>query len=76
MWEKEKLLIMNNFSFSHSVLKRFFPKGIKSHHYLVNIEPDDEILDLSNLQTHKNKAIFGKGLKGYFLKVIQSWDCV
>ena len=27
MWEKEKLLITSNFSFSHSVFKRFFSQG-------------------------------------------------
>ena len=27
LWEKEKLLVMNNFSFSHSVFKRLVSQG-------------------------------------------------
>ena len=38
VWEKEKLLIMSNFSFSHTVFKRL------------------------ELQTRKNKCLFGKEL--------------
>ena len=41
LWEREKLLIMSNFSFFNSVFKRLVP------------------------QTHKNKGLFGKGLKMY-----------
>ena len=29
LWEKEKLLVMSNFSFSHSVFKRFVSQGHK-----------------------------------------------
>ena len=39
LWEKEKLLLTSNFSFSHGVFKRLV------------------------LQIHKNKGLFGKGLK-------------
>ena len=39
LWDKKKLLVMSNFSFSHSVFKRLV------------------------VQTHKNKGLFGKGLK-------------
>ena len=52
MWEKEKLLVTSNFSFSHSVFKRLglethmnkglFGKGLK-----VNLLPSDSIFDLS-----------------------------
>ena len=38
-WEKEKLLFMSKFSFSHIVFKRL------------------------EMQTHKNRGFFGKGLK-------------
>ena len=32
LWEKEKLHVTSNFSFSHSVFKRLFPRGLKRCH--------------------------------------------
>ena len=57
LWEKEKLLVTSNFSFSHSVFKRFvlqtrknqglLVKGIKKariHFYTVNHFPGKELI--------------------------------
>ena len=52
-WEKEKLLITSNFSFSHSVFqKACFPGVSKSVVVweLINSLPDDQVLDWSNLK--------------------------
>ena len=49
MWEKEKLLVTSNFSFSHSVFNR------------------------PVLQTRENQGLFGKGLKPYKGKGLQSY---
>ena len=49
LWEKEKLLVPSNFSFSHNVLKKrvlqthknqgFFGKGLKNKHKIPLINP-------------------------------------
>ena len=54
MWEKEKLLVTSNFSFSRIVFKRFVLKNVKSQARACfgRVKPftDDKILALSKLK--------------------------
>ena len=52
LWEKEKLLLTSNFSFSHSVFKRVTSNFSFSH----------SVFKRPVLQTRTNQGLFGKGL--------------
>ena len=71
LWEKEKLLVRSNSSFSHSVFKRrvlqtrksqgLFGKGLKIYPVLtilrVNSLPNDKVLDWSKLKAFADDKI-------------------
>ena len=75
LWEKEKLLITSNFSFSHSVFKRLLLQTRKKPGLVwerVNSSPNDKFLDWSKLEAladnrinviEKSKFVFGTGRK-------------
>ena len=74
MWEKEKLLITSNFSFSHSVFKRLILQTHKTQSLFgkgLTLLLKDKILDQSNLEGFEDNKIndlkfelcFGKSRK-------------
>ena len=65
LWEKEKLLITSDFSFSHSVFKRLVLENIvrKEENAASSIFSfSHSVFKRLVLQTRKNQGLFGKGL--------------
>ena len=54
LWEKEKLLVTSNFSFSHSVFKRLVSQGHQNGSLYGNglTLPNDKILDMTKLKAY------------------------
>ena len=83
MWEKEKLLITSNFSFSHSVFKRLILQTRKNQGLFgkgLTLLPNDKTLDQSNLEGFEDNKIndlkfelcFGKSRK-HCAKMQKCW---
>ena len=68
LWEKEKLLVTSNFSFSHSVFKRLVSQGrqkvsLCGNGLRGNLSFTHRFIKRLLLQTSKNQGLFGKELK-------------
>ena len=59
LWEKEKLLVMSNFSFSYSVFKIYTADTKKAGFVWerVNPFPNDKILDITKLKAFADKKL-------------------
>ena len=66
LWEKEKLLVMSNFSFSHSVFKRLVWEWVKQNVKVNNHLLQDKILVLSN-PNHLKMTNVSQNIKFVFL---------
>ena len=62
LWEKEKLLIRSNFSFSHSIFKRLVSQGRQKVSLCGNGLNDDFCLSCDGKNV-KNLGLYGRGLK-------------